>query len=40
MIKNKISDLFYNNGCLLEGENKNLYDCKQEDILKYFENMV
>ena len=37
MKKSKISDSFYNNGCLLDGENKNLYDCRQEDILKYFE---
>ena len=37
MIKNSISQLFFNEGCLLDGEKKLLYDCDRDIVLKYFE---
>ena len=37
MIKNSISQLFLNGGCLLDGEKKLLYDCDRDIVLKYFE---
>ena len=36
MIKNTITKLFFNEGCLLDGE-KLLYDCDKDIVLKYFE---
>ena len=35
MIKNTITKLFFNEGCLLDGEKKLLYDCDKDIVLKY-----